>query len=308
MASLNVFLIIYFALVTITAGLSVSAGLFVPMLIIGATFGRIVGRMVAAVFSGLNPPIDTSIYALVGSAAMMAGFSRTTISLCVILVELTENTQFLLPIMLAVTCAKWVGDAFSKSIYDELMELKSIPYLENHPPHYTYLTGIEDVMAHPVVCINEVENLKKIVEILQTTSHNGFPVVKKVSEDRKQVYCGIVLRKQLLVLLETHKYHERTSRITPEVLDYHVYIQLMNHTWDLNKIDLPSAHSMSDYVLDVRPYMDRSQVVVSNKFSFVDAYRLFVSQGLRHLPIVNEDYNVVGIVTRKDLLSLEHEH
>jgi H+/Cl- antiporter ClcA len=121
MASLNVFLIIYFALVTVTSGLSVSAGLFVPMLIIGyprcsynliylgATFGRIIGRMVAAVFSGLstyfhvaltylpsglNPPIDTSIYALVGSAAMMAGFSRTTISLCVILIELTESNVF----------------------------------------------------------------------------------------------------------------------------------------------------------------------------------------------------------------------
>jgi chloride channel 7 len=70
--------------------------------------------------------------------------------------------------MLAVTCAKWVGDAFSKSIYDELMELKSIPYLEPHPPHYTYLTGIEDVMAHPVICISEVENLRKIVEVYNT--------------------------------------------------------------------------------------------------------------------------------------------
>jgi len=304
MSSLNVFLVIYFGLVTITAGISVSAGLFVPMLIIGATFGRIIGRIVSAVFSGLNPPIDTSIYALVGSAAMMSGFSRTTISLCVILIELTENTQFLLPIMLAVTCAKWVGDTFSKSIYDELMELKSIPHLEPHPPHYSYLSSVTDVMATPVVCINEMEGLKRIIEILRTTKHNGFPVVKKVSEERKYVWCGLVLRKQLLILLDTKKYQERSSRITPEVLDYHTYIQLMNHTWDLNKIDLPSAASLNDYVLDVRPYMDKSQVVVSDKFSFVDAYKLFQSQSLRHLPVVNEDNNVVGIITRKDLLHL----
>lgn len=96
MAGLNVFLIIYFMLVTVTSGLSISAGLFVPMLIIGATFGRIIGRIVAFAFSGLSPPIDTSIYALVGSAAMMSGFSRTTISLCVILVELTESKLFVL--------------------------------------------------------------------------------------------------------------------------------------------------------------------------------------------------------------------
>jgi len=304
MSSLIIFLMVYFVLVTITAGISVSAGLFVPMLIIGATFGRIVGRMVAAVFSGLNPPIDTSIYALVGSAAMMSGFSRTTISLCVILIELTENTQFLLPIMLAVTCAKWVGDAFSKSIYDELLELKSIPYLEPHPPHYSFLTSVSDVMAPEVVCINEVENLRTIVDILKTTTHNGFPVIKKVNEDRKQVFCGLILRRQLLILLNTKKYQERTSRITPEILDYHHYIRLMNHNWDIDKIDLPSNASMADFVLDVRPYMDKSQVVVSDKFSFVDAYKLFQSQGLRHLPVVNEDYNVVGIITRKNLLSL----
>jgi chloride channel 7 len=52
MSALIVFLVFYFILVTISAGLSVSAGLFVPMLILGATFGRIVGRIVAYLFSG----------------------------------------------------------------------------------------------------------------------------------------------------------------------------------------------------------------------------------------------------------------
>jgi len=212
--------------------------------------------------------------------------------------------------MLAVTCAKWVGDAFGKSIYDELLELKGIPYLEPHPPHYSYLTGVADIMATNVICLNEVESLRRIVEILKSTTHNGFPVIKKVSEERKQVYCGLVLRKQLLILLNTRKYQERTSRITPEVLDYHQYIQLMNHNWDITKIDLPSNASLADYVLDVRPYMDKSQVVVSDKFCYVDAYRLFQSQGLRHLPIINEEYNIVGIITRKNLIkipSMDHD-
>lgn len=54
--------------------------------------------------------------------------------------------------------------------------------------------------------------------------------------------------------------------------------------------------------------MDKSQVVVNDQFSYVDAYRLFQTQSLRHLPVVNEDYNVVGILTRHDLLSLKEEH
>jgi len=41
-----------------------------------------------------------SIYSLIGAAAMLTGFSRLTLSIVVIVVELTENTQYLLPIIL----------------------------------------------------------------------------------------------------------------------------------------------------------------------------------------------------------------
>lgn len=90
---------------------------------------------------------------------MMSGFSRSTISLVVIMMELTESnetelnyfctkinadTQFLLPIMLAVMCAKWVGDAFNKSIYEEWLEQKSIIFLDPKPPRSTStMIGIE---------------------------------------------------------------------------------------------------------------------------------------------------------------------
>lgn len=62
-------------------------------------------------------------------------------------------------------CAKWVGDAFGGSIYEELSGLKSIPYLEHHPPHSTYTLTVVDVMESDVICINEVEKLSRIVEV-----------------------------------------------------------------------------------------------------------------------------------------------
>lgn len=90
---------------------------------------------------------------------MMAGFSRLTITVCVIIVELTMSkkknfvyliyiyiiidTQFLLPIMFAVIFAKWVGDTLSFSLNEELMQLKSIIYLDHHPPKYTFLMNIK---------------------------------------------------------------------------------------------------------------------------------------------------------------------
>jgi len=302
--ALAAFLPVYFLCVTVVAGISVAAGLFVPMMLIGATYGRMVGQlMVYAVGeSSEGHKIDPSIYALVGAAAMMSGFSRTTISLCIIMMELTESTQFLLPIMLAVMCAKWVGDACSKSIYEELMELKSITFLEHHPPSSTYLMNVSDVMQSSVVCINEVESVAKIVEILRTTTHNGFPVVKRLGDNRSLTYRGMILRKQLLILLHMQKYQDQHAIGSPPVFDYESYIALMNKQWSIRNIKLPTQEEQERLLLDVTAYTDKSHLVVLNTSSFMDAYRLFQNLGLRHLPVVDEQLQVVGILTRHDLL------
>jgi len=296
--ALAVFLFFYFFMVVITSGLSLAGGLFVPMMLIGATYGRIVGKILVEIFP---QTIDPSIYALVGCASMMSGFSRTTISLCVIVMELTESTQFLLPIMLAVMCAKWVGDAFGKSIYEELMELKSITFLEHHPPLTTHSLTIKDVMASNPVCINEIESLARIVEILRTTSHSGFPVVKG-KDERGPIFRGFILRKQLLILIESRRFQPRDSGASPLIIDYEKYINLMNYKWQLEKLSLPTKDEQEDLVINLSPYMDRSHPVALKSWSFIDTYRFFQIQGLRHITVLDDEHHPVGIVTRHDLL------
>ena len=83
-------------------------------MVIGGVFGRMLGQALQSFVSSKNSftgnynrigSIDASIYALIGSAAMMSGiisfyrfftilgFSRITISLCVIIMELTESAE-----------------------------------------------------------------------------------------------------------------------------------------------------------------------------------------------------------------------
>jgi len=306
--TLLIFLVVYFFLMTITAGISVASGLFVPMMLVGATFGRIIGIFMTMIFKNLNPPIDESIYSLIGATAMMSGFARITISLCVIVTELTGNTQYLLPIMVAVMSAKWVGDAFSKSVYEELSDLKSIPYLEHHPPHSTYALTVLDVMNSNVICVQEVERLSKVVEILKTTNHNGFPVVERESDERPFTYKGFIDRKVLLILLERKMYHANYDTAPDGVLDYSMMLTMVNRKWKLENMQLPSPADQDKYLLDLRPYMDQSQVIVLDSFSFLNAYRLFQTQGLRHLPVINPKHQVVGIITRQDLLAFHFDH
>ncbi len=56
--------------------------------------------------------ITPGIYAIVGSAAVLGGVSRMTVSLAVIMFELTGGLEYILPVMIAVIISKWVGDAF----------------------------------------------------------------------------------------------------------------------------------------------------------------------------------------------------
>lgn len=120
--------------------------------------------------------------------------------------------------MLAVMSAKWVGDIFTMGINEEQLVLKSIPFLEHHPPKSSFGVEVHQVMHRGAVCILDVENVAKIVDvylcisfthqlkILTNTNHNGFPVVSNDSVTRKRTFRGFILRKQLLILLEKKMY------------------------------------------------------------------------------------------------------
>ncbi|VDK26334.1 unnamed protein product [Anisakis simplex] len=56
------------------------------------------------------------LYAMVGAAAALGGVTRMTVSLVVIMFELTGSLEFIVPTMVAVMFAKWVGDAIYKLV------------------------------------------------------------------------------------------------------------------------------------------------------------------------------------------------
>mmetsp|Transcript_24129 Transcript_24129/g.44302 ORF Transcript_24129/g.44302 Transcript_24129/m.44302 type:complete len:763 (-) Transcript_24129:21-2309(-) len=122
---------------TVTFGALVPAGLFVPSLYIGGCFGRALGVIVkrfGPLLFAMDVPIEPGIYAMVGAGAMLAGVSRLTVSLAVVLVELTGGLTYVVPFMLAVLIAKWVGDSMTdgQSVYDIHAFLNGLTKVE-HP-------------------------------------------------------------------------------------------------------------------------------------------------------------------------------
>lgn len=120
-------------LTTITFGIKVPAGIYVPSMVVGGLMGRIVGHLVqyltvrfpdASLFAscpvdaGLESCVTPGVYALVAAGATMCGVTRLSVTLAVILFELTGSLDHVLPFSLAVLVAKWTADAIEPlSIY-----------------------------------------------------------------------------------------------------------------------------------------------------------------------------------------------
>ncbi len=62
---------------------------------------------------------------------MLIGVSRMTISLCVIMFELTGELEYVVPNMIAILVAKWVADALEREgVYDLAQTVLGHPFLD----------------------------------------------------------------------------------------------------------------------------------------------------------------------------------
>ncbi|RHY60150.1 hypothetical protein DYB28_002560 [Aphanomyces astaci] len=186
-----------------TYGLKVPSGLFIPALLVGAAYGRLWTRLINHVT--LHMPhaktTDARIYGLIGSAAMLGGITRMTISLTVILLECTGNVEYGLPLIVTLFSARWVGNYFNHGIYDIHIHLRQLPFLDWDPPVEGSRMRVKHVMTRHPKSVRTVERAGLIWDYLSLTTHNGFPVVVDDPTFGPKFFAGIILRKQLTVVL-----------------------------------------------------------------------------------------------------------
>uniref|UniRef100_H2Z225 CBS domain-containing protein n=1 Tax=Ciona savignyi TaxID=51511 RepID=H2Z225_CIOSA len=58
--------------------------------------------------------------------------------------------------------------------------------------------------------------------------------------------------------------------------------------------------------VDLRPFLNPSPYTVYENATLPRIFRLFRALGLRHLVVLDDDYKVVGMVSRKDIWKWEH--
>ncbi|KAI5073552.1 hypothetical protein GOP47_0011565 [Adiantum capillus-veneris] len=302
--SLVLYLVWAFALALITYGLAIPSGLFLPVILVGATYGRLTGKFLKSHMGFEN--IDEGLFAYMGAASFLGGSMRIAVSLCVILLELTNNLLMLPWTMLILLISKTVGDLFNVGVYDQIVFIKGFPFLEEKPePYMKHLTA-GDVCSCPAATLSAIERVGNIVEVLRMTDHNGFPVLEMTSAPYPTLH-GLILRSHLLVLLQKKDlFSQNASSLIGQDLksckvDFYKRGSGKGPTID----DIQLTAQEEDMFLDLHPFTNISPYTISEDMSLAKAFSLFRQLGLRHLCVVPKTkgpFPVSGILTRHDFM------
>ena len=236
--TLLVFSVVYFAMSSLSYGMAVPGGLFIPCIVIGGSGGRMLGVLFASMLPAVNP----GVYAVLGASAMLGGVTRMTLPISVMMIEITSDAQFLIPIMLVVLVAKATADLCINPLYAEHLRMDGLVMVfGDRLPRSLRRMRVRDIMSRGgVVKVSGVERVDRVEELLRDTTHNAFPVVDEpltilrrsksalqrstsLGQDGEEtavatgpVYLGLVQRRHLVHSL--HREHFPTREQAVEAL------------------------------------------------------------------------------------------
>ncbi|KAI4675909.1 uncharacterized protein J4E84_009885 [Alternaria hordeiaustralica] len=249
---------------------------------------------------------------MVGAAAFLAGVSRMTISLAVIMFELTGQLSYTVPSMLAILTAKWVADAISsEGVYDLAQSLLSHPFLDPD----TALSIVRRHKACVEVLIPPQRTMADITVHVPTSNKVALTLLKEKLDalrERGLMDAGLVLVQKnhggievLQGYISQSELEFGLTKLVPGVListqEDDVQVRLLGQ-----EIDEPTSPMSLE--MDLTPFVDRTPLSICAKAPLEYAVEMFSKLGLRYLMVTKEGTGqLVGVIIKKRLVGyLEH--
>ncbi|EFA00320.2 H(+)/Cl(-) exchange transporter 3-like Protein [Tribolium castaneum] len=293
-------LILKLIMTIFTFGMKVPCGLFIPSLCLGAIVGRIVGIGMEQLaynypknwlFSGEcstgDDCITPGLYAMVGAAAVLGGVTRMTVSLVVIMFELTGGVRYIVPLMAAAMASKWVGDALGRQgIYDAHIALNGYPFLDSKD-EFQHTSLAADVMQPKrnetlSVITQDSMTVDDIEALLKETEHNGYPVV--VSRE-SQYLVGFVLRRDLNLAIANAK------RMADGICGQSIVLFTSGNP----------PQTLGPPPLKLKKILDMAPITITDQTPMETVVDMFRKLGLRQT-LVTHNGRLLGVITKKDVL------
>lgn len=284
-------------LIIVSYGATIPAGIFVPSMAVGATFGRALSLIVERYVG--TKVITPGAYAFLGAAATLSGITNLTLTVVVIMLELTGAFIYIIPTMIVVAVARIVLTSLEShgGIADQMILANGYPILENDDEiqgkSFVSNHTASSVMSRDLQTFNEVAFLSELESILYGPQNskfvNGFPIVRTdpTSPNSRPKCVGYVLRRHLVKKLASAFSGRGASKIKVYFID------------DPPEGEVGTAICLKD-IVNIQPIKVSSDVTVLNMM------RMFRHLGCKTI-IVEDDGLLSGLVTVKDVIRFERE-
>lgn len=288
-------------LTILTFGARIPAGLFIPSMTIGACAGRLIGivtKLVAErhkdwlIFSECRAAsvcVRPSMYALVGASAALAGVTQVSVSLVVIMFELTGGLSHLLPTMFSILAAKMICDMSGlEGIYDMHINLKRYPFLDSKH-HVSTKVGARIIMRPPRVFIPEMGfTLGSLRTLLNENPYYGFPIVHSEAD---MILTGNITRWELGAAIER------------AMNDPHVTMNTaVSFKGEFDQREVNRISASNEVLLNFAGYRDRYLCQVNPETPVSDVHDCFSLLGVR-MCYVTRHGELLGLISKKDIIA-----
>lgn len=298
----------YLPLAAAMPGLMVPMGAFVPSMLIGALVGRLVGELVTAHGGGFHLA-DPGVYALVGSAAMLGGFTHMTLAVVVLLVEAAHDLTLVAPLMMSVGIAHLVASHLCEHAYDEFLILqKGVPFLEAEVPHTMDCMSVtaRQVCKRPRAhaLLPEVAQFSEIVEALNAAPDlSYFPVVSD------GMCVGVVTRTRLLAATRAFiggrsSAPSRSERGEAGYEIGHVRSEEATQRGAMRALRVRRTSFSGSQAVPVHRLMDPSPIRIVEDMPIQRFYPLFAEAHFRVACVVKRTGEFCGVIDRSVLMSV----
>ncbi|XP_028130029.2 chloride channel protein 2 isoform X2 [Diabrotica virgifera virgifera] len=234
----------------IANSLPIPTGAFIPNFRAGAALGRIMGELMHSWFPtgiGYRSKLIPGAYAAVGAAAF-SGAVTHTMSVCVVLFEMTSSITYLIPTLIAVLIANGVARLLAPSIYDLVIRSKKLPYLPDLLPNTSsiYEVYVEDFMKTEIKYLSLSMNYGQMKELL--ISHKKIEVFPLVDHPQTMTLLGSITRQELIVLLDQRvgTVQRRQYLPTPMIDRHETSFENIEFIQSMRKRSVPHIDDSSD--------------------------------------------------------------
>jgi len=168
---------------TFGLGFGLPGGLIGPTIVIGAVGGAAIGLLVEFYLPDMQASIG--YYALLGMGAMMAATLQAPLAALMALLELTANSNIILPAMLVVVIASMTSNHFFKkeSVFLSLLKARGLDYQNDPVTQSLRRVGVVSVMDTSFVMMPRIMTLSQaLMQAKQLLTGNPVWVLVEESD------------------------------------------------------------------------------------------------------------------------------